>query len=212
MSSTKHGSKVRVVVAYHSGYGHTERQAEAVRRGAASIPGTHVESIDVTDISDEHWQVFDDADAIIFGSPTYMGSPSAAFKTFAESTSKVWGDGMRWKNKLAAGFTNSGSMSGDKLNTLISMAVLAAQHGMNWVSLGLFPGWSSSDGSADDLNRLGSYLGAMAQSNLDASADDAPVESDLQTAWELGSRVALAAHRWGSGDNALAEQPELAAV
>ena len=189
---------VRVAIVYHSGSGHTERQANAVQSGAQSVPGTVVDAFDVTKVGDQQWHMLDRADAIIFGSPTYMGSPSAAFKSFAEDTSRVWGDGMRWKDKLAAGFTNSGSMSGDKLNTLMSMSILAAQHGMQWVCLGLFPGWSSSDGSADDLNRLGSYLGAMSQSDMDASADIAPPQSDLETAAELGRRVANAAHRWAA--------------
>ena len=139
------------------------------------------------------------ADAIVFGSPTYMGSPSAGFKQFAEQTSKPWGDGLRWKDKLAAGFTNSQAINGDKLNTLVSFAILAAQHGMHWVSLGLYPGWNTSTATADDLNRLGSYLGAMAQSHGDEGPDVAPRASDLETAEELGRRVALAARRWVRG-------------
>jgi len=128
-----------------------------------------------------------------------MGSPSAAFKAFAEETSKAWADGLRWKDKLAAGFTNSQGINGDKLNSLVSFAILAAQHGMHWISLGLYPGWSTISGSADDLNRLGSYLGAMAQSHGDQGPDVAPRASDLQTAEELGGRVALAAQRWVRG-------------
>jgi len=106
---------------------------------------------------------------------------------------------MRWKDKLAAGFTNSQGINGDKLNSLVSFAILAAQHGMHWVSLGLYPGWSTSSGSPDDLNRLGSYLGAMAQSHGDEGPDVAPRRSDLVTAERLGQRVALCAHRWMRG-------------
>jgi len=190
---------VHVAVAAHSGFGHTRRQAEAVARGAASIPGVSAHLLDVAALSDEDWATLDRADAIIFGSPTYMGSPSAAFKAFAEETSTAWGDGLRWKDKLAAGFTNSQGINGDKLNSLVSFAILAAQHGMHWISLGLYPGWSTSSGGADDLNRLGSYLGAMAQSHGDQGPDVAPRASDLQTAEELGRRVALAAQRWVRG-------------
>lgn len=192
-------TKVHVAVAVHSGLGHTQRQAEAVARGAASIPGVSAHLLDVGALTEEDWATLDGADAIIFGSPTYMGSPSAAFKAFAEETSKAWGDGLRWKDKLAAGFTNSQGINGDKLNSLVSFAILAAQHGMHWISLGLYPGWSTSSGSADDLNRLGSYLGAMAQSHGDQGPDVVPRESDLQTAEELGRRVALAAQRWMRG-------------
>lgn len=61
---------------------------------------------------------------------------------------------------------------------------------MHWVNLGLLPGNNSSQGSPEDLNRLGSYLGAMSQSNSDASAALAPTGSDLRTAAHLGRRVA----------------------
>jgi multimeric flavodoxin WrbA len=106
---------------------------------------------------------------------------------------------MAWKNKIAAGFTNSGSISGDKLNSLVDLAVLAAQHGMVWVGLDLYPGWASSTGSADDLNRLGSWLGVMAQSHVDQGPEKAPPASDLATAEHLGPRVATLTHQWARG-------------
>jgi multimeric flavodoxin WrbA len=81
-------------------------------------------------------------------------------------------------------------MSGDKLNSLVDLAVFAAQHGMIWVGLGLYPGWSSSDSSIEDLNRLGGYLGAMAQSDDDLTAEKVPPDTDLRTAEALGARVA----------------------
>lgn len=139
-----------------------------------------------------------EADAIVFGAPTYMGSASAAFKGFMDASSKVWAEG-GWKDKLAAGFTNSASQSGDKLATLQQLSVFAAQHGMVWVSLGLPPGNNSSRGSLDDLNRLGSFLGAMAQSNADEGPDRGPTSADLRTAEHLGRRVAEAATRWRRG-------------
>jgi multimeric flavodoxin WrbA len=118
-----------------------------------------------------------------------MGGVSAPFKAFMDRSSKTWA-GQQWKDKIAAGFTNSASQSGDKLNTLIQLAVFAAQHGMHWINLGLLPGNNSSQGSPEDLNRLGSYLGAMAQSNSDAAPEIAPTSSDLRTAAHLGRRVA----------------------
>src|SRR5262249_35454706 len=134
------------------------------------------------------------ADAIVFGAPTYMGGPSGVFKAFADASSGVWFD-EGWKDKVAAGFTNSGHMQGDKLNTLVYFALLAAQHGMHWVNLGMKGGWDTSAGSADDLNRLGGWLGAMAQSNKDQDAEVAPPASDLRTAEALGRRVALVARQ-----------------
>lgn len=184
----------KVAVVYHSGYGHTARQAEAVAAGAREVPATEVSLLAVDTLDDALWTQLAAADAIIFGAPTYMGSVSAPFKAFMDASSKVW-FAQGWKDKLAAGFTTSASQSGDKLNSLIQMMVFAGQHAMLWVSLGLMPGNNSSTGSVDDLNRLGSMSGAMAQANADQGAD-AMRDSDLKTAAHLGRRVAAKAHQF----------------
>jgi NAD(P)H dehydrogenase (quinone) len=194
---------IRVAVAYHSGYGHTGKQAEAVARGAAGVPGTAVDLLSVAELSDELWATLERADAIIFGAPTYMGGPSGVFKVFADASAKVWFED-RWQDKVAAGFTTSGHMSGDKLNTLVYFATLAAQHGMHWVNLGMKGGWDTSKGNAEDLNRLGSWLGAMAQANKDQGAEIVPPSSDLLTAEALGRRVATVTRQIASGRQALA--------
>lgn len=183
----------RVAIVYHSGYGHTARQAQHVRKGAEAVPGVETQLVAVGDV-DKHWDDLAAADAIIFGAPTYMGSLSAPFKEFMDKSAKAWFK-QSWKDKLAAGFTNSASWSGDKLNSLMQLMVFSGQHAMVWVSLGLPPGNNTSKGSVADLNRVGSYSGAMAQSNADQGADGM-VESDLQTAEHLGKRVAEAALRW----------------
>ena len=149
----------KVCVVYHSGYGHTKVQADAVADGARSVPATEVHLIPVEHI-DFNWEHLHGADALIFGTPTYMGTVSAEFKAFMDKTSLFWAN-QPWKDKLAAAFTNSGSQHGDKLNTLVSLMVFAAQHGMNWINLGLLPGHNSSKGSAEELNRFGGFLGAI---------------------------------------------------
>ncbi len=179
---------MKIAIVYHSGYGHTEQQARAVARGTESVPGARPQLIHVKDI-ESHWKDLEEASAIIFGAPTYMGNVSGDFKSFMDKTSKVWAQG-GWRDKVAAGFTNSASQSGDKLNSLLTLAVFAAQHGMTWVNLGLMPGNNSSQGSPDDLNRLGGFMGAMAQSNADQGPDQGPRQSDLKTAEHLGRRVA----------------------
>jgi NAD(P)H dehydrogenase (quinone) len=192
-----------VAIAYHSGFGHTARQARAVAAGAGSVAGARATLHDVSTLDDQLWVALASADAIIFGAPTYMGGPSAAFQAFAEASSRVWAE-QGWQGKVAAGFTNSAGVNGDKLNTLTSMAVLAAQHGMHWVNLGLMPGWLyTSTGSAEDLNRLGGFLGAMAQSPSDLGPDVAPSAADLRTAEHLGRRVALTAAQLVSGRRAM---------
>src|SRR4029079_18469830 len=86
--------------------------------------------------------------------------------------------------------------SGDKLGTLVQLAVFAAQHGMIWVGLGLPPTYAAMDASADETNRLGSHLGAMGQSRPGGGALPA---GDVETAELLGRRVAEAAARWSGG-------------
>ena len=192
-------SSTKVAVVYHSGYGHTERQAMAVAVGARSVSDTEVVLIKV-EAAQDAWATLERTDAIIFGAPTYMGSASAGFKTFMDATSRsVYAKGQAWKDKVAAGFTNSASRSGDKLATLQQIAVFAAQHAMHWVSLGLPPGHNSSKSSEDSLNRHGYFLGAGAQSNADEGPDHAPPAADLRTAEHLGRRVATVARELVAG-------------
>lgn len=179
---------VLICVVYDSGYGHTAKQAQAVAEGVRQVPGAQVKLISVAE-QPIPWVDLEASDAIIFGSPTYNGSISARFKQFMEDSTRPAWIPQKWHNKVAAGFTNSGAMHGDKLQSLISMVLFAAQHGMVWVGLDLFPGKS-----ADEPNRIGAWLGAMAQSN-DESPELSPISSDLKTAAHLGQRVASTAQR-----------------
>lgn len=179
-----------IVVVYHSGYGHTQRMAQAVADGA----GARLLAIDADgNLPAGGWESLAAADAIVFGAPTYMGSVSWQFKKFADASSRPW-YAQQWKDKLAAGFTNSAGMSGDKFNTLVTLFTLAMQHGMVWVSQGLMPS-NTRAAQRDDPNYLVSYSGAMAQSPADAGAD-AMAPGDLATARLFGQRVAAAAERW----------------
>ncbi|MBY5457456.1 flavodoxin family protein [Rhizobium beringeri] len=184
-----------VSIVYDSGYGHTARVAEAVAEGVREVDGIEAKLVAVADGAMD-WYALERSDAIIFGSPTYNGLISAKLKQFFEDSTKAAWSELKWRNKIAAGFTNSGAQHGDKLNSLVSMALFAAQHGMIWVGLDLMPGNSSSTGSTDDLNRLGSWLGVMTQSNIDQAPDVTPAGSDLKTAGYLGHRVAETVRRF----------------
>jgi hypothetical protein len=86
----------RTAVVYHSGYGHTTRLAEAVAQGAsASLLAIDADG----NLPEEAWTALDSADAIIFGSPTYMGGPSWQFKRFADASSKAWFE-LKWKDSV----------------------------------------------------------------------------------------------------------------
>ena len=184
----------KVAVVYHSGYGHTAKQAEAVFAGAKSVAGVEAVLLSVADMNDAFWAELAAADAILFGAPTYMGSVSAKFKEFMDASSKPWFT-QQWKDKVAGGFTNSASLNGDKLNSLVQLTVFAAQHGMIWVGTGMLPA-SSSKAQRNDVNRMGSFLGAMAQSDSDVGSDVAPPPGDLETARLYGVRVAEVAKKF----------------
>src|SRR5262245_332155 len=182
-----------IAIVYHSGYGHTQALAEHVAKGAASVANSKVSLIPVSEAEAREAEL-DAADAIIFGSPTYMGGVSADFAKFKDWTAKRWMEG-KWRDKLAAGFTVSASWGGDKQNTLNQLLTLAAQHGMVWVGLGLAPGNNHSKGSVEDLNRTGASLGLMAQANADQGTEGIGT-SEFRTAQAHGKRVAEAAKRW----------------
>ena len=174
----------KITVVYHSGYGHTKRMAEAVAAGADA----RLVAIDADgNLTPADWDLLNAADAIIMGSPTYMGSVSWQFKKFADASSKPW-FGQAWKDKLFAGFTNSATMNGDKLSTLHYLFTLAMQHSGIWVGTGMMPS-NSKAAQRNDLNYVGSFSGAMAQSPSDASPDEM-LPGDLETAKQFGQRVA----------------------
>jgi NAD(P)H dehydrogenase (quinone) len=179
----------RITVVFHSGYGHTQRLARAVAEGA----GAELLAIDAEgNLPEGGWQQLKESDAIIFGSPTYMGDVSWQFKKFADASSKPW-YAQEWKDKVAAGFTNSAGMNGDKQGTLLTLYTLAMQHGMIWVSLGLMPANLKSS-KRDDVNYLVSYAGAISQSPADGGVADMSA-GDLETARLYGARVATIAAR-----------------
>jgi multimeric flavodoxin WrbA len=157
----------KVVVVYHSGYGHTRVMAEAVAQGVERHLGSTCRLIAVEEV-DEHWEHLHQADAIIFGAPTYMGSASAAFKGFMEATAAFY-LAQPWRQAGGSRLHQFRCLCGDKLNTLLQMAVFAAQHSMIWVGLDLLPARSGTGVFDGQLNRLGSSLGAMAQSNVEQS-------------------------------------------
>jgi hypothetical protein len=167
----------KTVVIFHSGYGHTQRVAQFVAEGADA----QLVTIDADgNITDAQWTALDEADAIIMGSPTYMGMVSWQFKKFADASSKRWFTGA-WKDKVAGGFTCSASPSGDKLSTIQYFITLSMQQGMIWVGQP-----AMNDGT---INRIGSNSGVMAQVGPTSPAEDIP-QGDLDTAKAYGARVA----------------------
>lgn len=181
----------QIAIVYFSGYGHTAKQAEAVQAGAAGVEEVVVSMyrIDANgDLPEGSWASLAQADAIIYGSPTYMGGPAWQFKKFADGSSAPW-FAQAWKDKIAAGFTNSASVNGDKFSTIAYFFTLSQQHGQIWIGTGLMPSNTSAH-THDDINWTAGFAGALAVSPSDASPEDAPRAGDLATARLLGQRVA----------------------
>jgi len=180
-----------VSVVYFSGMGHTRLMAEAVAEGAGQVGGTvaHLLPISGMQIIEGSWsdhatlEQLNRSDAIVFGSPTYMGGVAAQFKAFLDAASTIW---LRqaWKDKIAGGFTHSNSPSGDKQGTLLYLVTNAMQHGMIWVGTGEL---SQKNG----VNRLGSFLGPMGNTLPTFDGGPPQVEpSDLLTSERYGVRIA----------------------
>lgn len=177
----------KVAVVFHSGYGHNLRVAQEVAAGA----NAELVAIDADgNLTEAQWGTLGGADAIIFGSPTYMGMVSWQFKKFADASSKAW-FGRAWQDKVFGGFTVSASLNGDKQVTLAYLQTLASQHGGLWVSLGLPPA-NATASSRNDVNNLGGSVGLLVQCASDAGADAIPA-GDLATAKAYGQRVAAVA-------------------
>ena len=181
----------KIAIVYFSGYGHTKKQAEAVLAGAAEVSGASAGLVAINAeglITEEDWATLAAADAIIFGSPTYMGGPAWQFKRFADASSKPWFSQL-WKDKIAGGFTNSATMNGDKASTIQYFMTFAMQHSMIWLGTGLMPS-NSKAATRNDINYVGGFSGALAVSPSDSSPDEGPLPGDLETAKLFGARIA----------------------
>lgn len=189
-----------LAIVYHSEFGHTKVIAQHIARGAKAEAGVEVILIKAEELPEPSgkqlggkWSELEDADCIVFGCPTYMGSVTSELKRVFESSSKFWFE-QRWRDKLASGFTNAAATSGDKLNTLQDIFHFCMQHSMIWVSQGVMFGGPTEN----DVNRMGSYMGCMAQS-ADDSPDVTPPEGDRKTAELFGTRLAQITKRFVHG-------------
>ena len=193
-----------LAVVFQSGKGHTRVLADSILKGIDSVEGVSGRLLEIhgQDIKDGRFAnetlmgALDNSDGIVLGCATYMGSASAIFKAFLESAFQPRWFEQRWKDKVAAGFTNSASQNGDKLTTLFQLSVFAMQMGMIWVGVSDLPGNNWSGGARSDLNRLGSWVGAMGQSNAD---EDIPSIGDIDTAERFGARIAVITRRFKDG-------------
>jgi len=158
---------VKVLVAYHSLTGHTEKMAQAVVEGAGSVPGTVVELRRVGEVTAQ--QLFA-ADALVVGSPVYWSNMAGEVKTFFDNWQFKFGvfPEFKMRNTVGAAFATGGQISGGKEVTMLT--ILAAMLGNQMIVV--------SGGGA---------LGASATTEGDSPGIS---EQELAEARELGRRVA----------------------
>lgn len=178
----------KVAIPYFSGSGAITRTARLIAE-AARGEGAAAELIDVTQMTPETWDILHAADAIAFGTPTYMGGPAAGFKAFMDDTGDtIWLDRL-WADKLAAGFTAGVNTGGDKLSTLQALSVFAMQHGMVWIGQEVIgaPVFRENEG----LNLSGTFLGLAVNANTSGLTEGCEASARI-----FGERIARAALRW----------------
>ena len=196
----------KILVVYHSVYGHVKTLAAAVEKGAKEVAGAEVVVRRVKDFPDlvegmkaengYAWQVYQsqadvpectvddlkDADGVIFGSPTRYGNMTAQMKALIDSTGKLWLSGAM-EGKPAGVFTSTASMHGGQETTLVTMMVPLLHLGM------IISGVPYSvDGMIHHEARGGTPYGASTVSG--ARGELQPTPEDLTIAAALGKRVA----------------------
>lgn len=165
---------IRVLVAYHSLTGNTEKMAKAVVEGAQSVPATIVELQRVEEVTGKQLLA---SDAVVVGSPVYWANMAGEVKTFFDNWQLEFGvfPGFKMRNRVGAAFATGNQISSGKELTMLT--ILAAMLGNQMIVV-------SESGAAS--GRSGAF-GASATTGGDSPGID---EMDLVGAPALGKRVA----------------------
>ncbi|CAM3424046.1 NAD(P)H:quinone oxidoreductase [Halomonas lysinitropha] len=188
----------RILVLYHSMYGHIDTLARTVAEGAGSVEGVEVtlkrvpETMPADAFAKAGGQSFDtpeanpdelaDYDAVLFGSPTRFGNMSAQMRTFLDQTGGLWANG-KLRGKVASVFTSTGTGGGQE-TTITSFWHTLAHHGMVIVPLG----YGIGEQYIFDQAGGGNPYGASTIAGGDGSRQ--PDERELKIAHFQGEHVA----------------------
>jgi len=188
----------RILVLYHSMYGHIDTLAHTVADGARSVTGVEVtlkrvaETMDADRYAEAGGQAFDtpeaspeelaDYDAVIFGTPTRFGNMSAQMRNFLDQTGGLWAAG-KLRGKVASVFTSTGTGGGQE-STILSCWNTLAHHGMVIVPLG----YGIDEQYIFDQAGGGNPYGASTIAGGDGSRQ--PDERELKIARFQGEHVA----------------------
>ena len=198
---------MKMLIVYHSLYGHVAKMAEAVAEGARSVPGSIVEIKRVPEtlppeilekmgataaqkaLSSVPVAVIDDlahADAVVFGTPTRFGNMSAQMKQFIDAAVQLWATDAL-VGKVASVFTSSATQHGGQESTILSFHTVLLHFGM------IVAGLPYSFEGLKTISALsgGSPYGASTIVGGDGSR--MPVENELDGARFQGKHVATIA-------------------
>ena len=213
-----------VLITFYSTYGHTHKMAKAVEEGVSSVGETDVRVRRIPELEqarqamsgqDAYQQAqeamsgipdvtLDDlrwADGIIWGTPTRYGNMTAQMKAFIDSTGALWQNG-ELEDKATGVFTSTSTIHGGQETTILTSLVPLLHLGMIFVGTpyGQNPQILTTDGIG------GSPYGPATLAGPDGSRQ--PVDVELKTAQNLGSRVAKVAARLKSLRDAGGQQEE----
>lgn len=140
----------KVLILYHSSYGHIEKMAEAVAEGARSLAGTEVTIKRVPELVPAEVAVkagmktvqaapiatvdeLPGYDAIVIGTPTRFGNMAAQMRNFFDQTGPLWAKGALI-GKIGSVFTSTATGGGNESTILTTIPTLL-HHGMIYVGL-----------------------------------------------------------------------------
>jgi NAD(P)H dehydrogenase (quinone) len=195
----------KILVLFHSIYGHVERMAQAEADGAAEVDGAQVVLKRVPEtMSDEALRQMGgqtgstvpvatpgelaDYDAIIFGTPTRFGNMSGQMRTFLDQTGGLWMSGALI-GKVGSVFTSSATQHGGQESTILSFHPTLLHQGMVIVGL---PYSEQRQMGLDEI-KGGSPYGASTIAG--GQGERQPSEQELGMARSQGRHVATVAAR-----------------
>ncbi len=123
---------VRILVAYYSETGNTEKMAQAVRDGAASVPGVEVTLQKTTEVKDASIPGFD---GIVVGTPVHWSNLSAESKRFLDRVGgALWMAKTNGDGRTAGAFCTGGAVAMGK--DVARISILAAFLTMRFIVIG----------------------------------------------------------------------------
>ena len=172
------GKSVRVLIAYYTLTGNTEKMAFGVAKGVQRVPGTLVEVKRVEKVTKEDLEA---ADAIILGCPTYFANIPGKVKIVIDDWNWKWK--VDFTDKVGGAFTTAGGQIGGQGHVVISLLLFMIHNRM------IVAGPLYQDAEGDDKwaeSGAGAIIGPI---------DPGVGPAELDGAARLGERIARLAKK-----------------